>query len=115
MIPTKPLIYEGTSSALDDYLGKSTPAKQLTAVIQETPPSGVEGNWGLFNKNNAQHRRIQANLRTAKIVTDKGYADMLGWFNRFLKKPRSPVKKPLKSMTPKEVSKIIVALDGIAV
>jgi hypothetical protein len=80
-----------------------------------TTKLATSDNWGLFDKENAQHKRIQANLRTAKIVTPDGWADMLGWLDRFLKSDKSPVKKPLKSMTPQEVSKIIVALDGVAV
>lgn len=99
----KPTSYEGTGSTIDDYFRPNKPT-----------PQPVQ-NWGYFDKENPQHKRIQANLRIANIVTDKGYADMLGWFNRFLKSNKSPVKKPLKSMTPEEVSKIIVALDGVAV
>ncbi|MDN3673103.1 hypothetical protein QWY99_08590 [Flavobacterium branchiarum] len=75
-------------------------------------------NWGYFDRNNSQHARIQANLYTANIVVKNDrhgeVADMEGWFNRFLKSPKSPVKKPLKDMTPLEVSKIIKALDGVA-
>ncbi|AOW08721.1 hypothetical protein [Flavobacterium gilvum] len=76
-------------------------------------------NWGLFDTNNTQHRRIQANLRAANIVVKSEkwgeVADMLGWFDRFLKSDKSPVKKPLKQMTAIEVSKIIRALDGVVI
>lgn len=76
-------------------------------------------NWGLFDKYNSQHKRIQSNLRAANIVVKNGrhgeVADMKGWFNRFLKSDKSPVKKPLKKMTPQEVSKIIKALDGVVI
>jgi hypothetical protein len=76
-------------------------------------------NYGYFDNNNSQHKRIQANLRTANIVVKNGrhgeVADMLGWFDRFLKSDKSPVKKPLKKMTPEEVSKIIKALDGVVI
>lgn len=105
MKSTTPTSYEGTGSAIDDYFRPNKP----TIITTEL------SNWGYFDKDNPQHKRIQANLRTAKIVTPQGYADMLGWFNRFLKSNKSPVKKPLKSMTTEEVSKIIVALDGVAV
>lgn len=103
----KPTSYEGTGSAIDDYFKPKAQGSQ--------PQAQNPQNWGFFDKDNPQHKRIQANLRTAKIVTPQGYADMLGWFNRFLKSNKSPVKKPLKQMTPDEVSKIIVALDGVAV
>jgi hypothetical protein len=75
-------------------------------------------NWGLFDNNNSQHKRIQANLRAANIVVKHArhgeVADMKGWLNRFLRSDKSPVKKPLKDMTRQEVSKIIKALDGVA-
>ncbi|WP_220764346.1 hypothetical protein, partial [Flavobacterium sp. UMI-01] len=59
---TKPYIYEGTGSAIDDY-HKAAPAKS------SPPLNGAEGrNWGLFDKDNPQHKRILANLRTANIV-----------------------------------------------
>lgn len=82
-------------------------------------PKTESDNWGYFDNNNPQHKRIQADLRTANIVVKNEkwgkVGDMLGWFNRFLKSKYSPVKKPLMEMTPQEVSKIIVALDGVAI
>lgn len=76
-------------------------------------------NWGVFDKDNSQHKRIQANLRAANIVVQNGkwgeVADMLGWFDRFLRSDKSPVKKPLKDMTTLELSKIIRALDGVVI
>ena len=78
-----------------------------------------EDNWGLFDTNNQQHRVIMSLLRTANIVVKNEkwgeIADMLGWFDRFLKSKKSPVQKPLKAMTKGEVSKIIVALEGVTV
>lgn len=98
---------------------------EATSIIDqyEKSPKSVnkptEKNWGLFDKYNSQHKRIQANLHVANIVitleNNQEVADMKGWFNRFLKSDKSPVKKPLMDMTPKEVSKIIKALDGVAV
>jgi len=98
---------------------KSINQAQAIRIMQRQ--NGIEPqeeNWGLFDKENKQHARIQANLIIAKILVKNirwgEVADMLGWFNRFLKSKYSPVKKPLKQMTPEEVSKIIVALDGVA-
>lgn len=75
-------------------------------------------NWGVFDKENGQHRYILSILRQANIVvkSDKWgeIPDMSGFFNRFLRSQRSPVKKPLKQMSPTEVSKIITALEGVA-
>mgnify|MGYP003643586823 CR=1 FL=1 len=109
MVKTKsPYLFEGQGSAIDAYLNSDNevPVKQAK-------------NWGYFDKENPQHKRIQANLRAANIVVENArhveVADMLGWFNRFLKSNKSPIKKPLKEMTPDEVSKIIVALDGVVV
>lgn len=94
-----------------------TQAQAIRIMQQQTGTEPQEVNWGLFDNDNSQHRRIQANLRTADIVVKNErhgeVGDMLGWFNRFLKSNKSPVKKPLKSMSPLEVSKIIRALDGV--
>lgn len=105
----EPIAYSGTGSAIDNYLQPGTDSSRAV-------PSK---NWGLFDKNNSQHKRIQANLRAANIVVESEkwgeVADMQGWFNRFLKSDKSPVKKPLKEMTQQEVSKIIKALDGVVI
>lgn len=114
MTATKsPYLFQGTGSAIDDYHNPKPANSPL-------PSEGVGGrNYGLFNHKNPQHKRIMANLRTANIVVKSErwgeVGDMLGWFNRFLKSDKSPVKKPLKEMTPEEVSKIIVALDGVVI
>lgn len=109
MTATKSYVYEGTGSAVDNYINPS----------KNQQPQSDSKNWGLFDKNNAQHKRIQSNLRAANIVIKSEkwgeVADMLGWFNRFLKSDKSPVKKPLKTMTANEVSKIIKALDGVVI
>ena len=77
-----------------------------------------EANWGYFDRENSQHKYIQSLLRNANIVVKSQkwgeHADMLGWFNDFLHSARSPVRQSLKSMTTTEVSKIIVALEGVA-
>lgn len=113
MTQTKSRIYEGTGSAIEDY---NNPKQQLQTILQGGRGYG-KSNWGYFDTNNSQHKRIQANLRAANIVVDNEkwgeVGDMLGWFNRFLKSDKSPVKKPLKDMTSQEVSKIIKALDGV--
>lgn len=75
--------------------------------------------WGKFDAHNEQHRYIMSLLRQANITvqhTKYGeIADMYGWFARFLKSKRCPVQMPLLKMQPKEVSKIITALEGVAV
>jgi len=101
---------------------KSLTQEQAVKIIRQQTGNAkpeISENWGYFDNNNSQHKRIQANLITANIVVKNGrwgeVADMLGWFNRFLKSDKSPVKKPLKKMTPEEVSKTIVALDGVVI
>jgi hypothetical protein len=101
---------------------KSITQDQAVRIIRqqtgEVKPE-VNDNWGFFDPNNSQHKRIQSNLRAANIVVKNEkhgeVADMEGWFNRFLKSNKSPVKKPLKTMSPEEVSKIIKALDGVVI
>ncbi|WP_300977414.1 hypothetical protein [Flavobacterium sp.] len=91
--------------------------RQQTGDTTEAVEKSVE-NWGYFDNENKQHSYIRSILRTANIVVKNGrwgeVADMEGWLDRFLKSPKSPVKKPLKQMTKQEVSKIITALEGVA-
>ncbi len=109
----------GASSSL-----RSITQAQATQIIRTQEGSmpvnnATNKNWGNFNINNTQHLRILSTLRNAGITTTlndgREVADMLGWFNRFLKSTKSPVKKPLLKMHHKEVSKIITALEGVAV
>lgn len=110
---TKPYIYEGTGSATADYF-KPNPHPN-------PPPRGGSqnhetGNWGLFDKNNQQHKTILSLLRQAQWVVknDKwGEVPDINRLSAFLKSDKSPVNKPLKKMEHLEVSKIIEALKGI--
>jgi hypothetical protein len=100
----KSYVYEGTGSAVDDYLKPTA-----------TPKTNTE-NWGLFAVNNQQHKTILSLLRQAQWTVPNGRWGEVADINRlseFLKSDKSPVKKPLKKMEPAEVSKIIVALEGI--
>ena len=106
---------------------KSITQEQATKIMKaqtgsdtESPSSGGVGEaWGYFDSNNKQHSYIRVLLRNANIVVKSQkwgeIADMEGWFNKFLHSARSPVQKPLKSMTTIEVSKIITALEGVAI
>jgi hypothetical protein len=113
MTASKPRVFSGEGSAVDDYFNAKSTASTSKSSQNQKP------NWGYFDTNNSQHKRIQANLRVANIVVKSQkwgeVADMLGWFDRFLKSDKSPIKKPLKKMTQQEVSKIIVALDGVVI
>lgn len=107
-----PIVYTGEGSAVDHYNKINSGA--VPAVRQETAPE----NWALFDKRNQQHRTILSLMRQAQWTTKHdrhGEAADLNRLSQFLKSDKSPVKKPLKRMTPREVSKIITALEGIAV
>lgn len=101
---------------------KSITQDQAVKIIRtqegSTPINEPVENWGKFQSANAQHKYIMSVLRTANIVVKNErwgeVADMAGWFSRFLQSKRSPVKKPLLDMTPQEVSKVIVALEGVS-
>jgi hypothetical protein len=91
--------------------------KQQTGETTEAVEK-YRDNWGVFDKENAQHRYILSILRQANIVVKSEkwgeIPDTAGWLDRFLKSPKSPVKKPLKDMTKWEVSRIIVSLENIS-
>lgn len=112
MTATKPRIYTGESSPVDDYFNP-------TAAPSKSSQNQEQENWGLFDAKNQQHRTIMALCRNRQWVVPSErhpsgeVADMSGAFSNFLKSARSPVKKPLMDMTPEEVSKIIVALGGV--
>ena len=97
-----------------------TQAQAVRIIKQQTgsDSSGAVENWGAFDKENAQHRYILSILRTANIVVKSEkwgeVPDTAGWLNRFLQSPKSPIKKPLKKMSPTEVSKIITALENVS-
>lgn len=71
-------------------------------------------NWALYDNQNTQHRRILSLLWQLKWLSEyKGntYPD-LKRLSEWLK-TKAPVKKRLKAMTPKEVSKTIYALENM--
>ncbi|MWB92959.1 hypothetical protein GON26_01165 [Flavobacterium sp. GA093] len=108
----KPQIYSGTGSAVDNY---NKPEKQLKTIL-EGGRSHSKSNWGLFDKTNSQHKYVLSLLRQAQwVVPNERYGEVpdLARLSEFLKSEKSPVNKPLKSMFPEEISKIIIALEGI--
>ena len=112
MTATKAYVYEGQGSAIDDY---NAPKKQLQTIVQGGRGHS-KSNWGLFDKENQQHKTILSLLRQAQWVVPNGKWGEVPDINRlseFLKSDNSPVNKPLKKMEPKEVSKIIEAFKGI--
>jgi hypothetical protein len=112
MTATKPRIYTGEGSPVDDYFN---PKKQLETIVTGGRTHS-KSNWGLFDKNNQQHKTLLSLLRQAQWTVPNGkwgeVADLTR-LSEFLKSDKSPINKPLKKMEPKEVSKIIEAFKGI--
>lgn len=107
-----PYLFTGEGSAIDHY---NDPTKQLQKIVQGGR-SHSKSNWGLFDKNNLQHKTLLSQLRTLQwtIKNDKwGEVADLQRLSDFLKSDRSPVKKPLKNMEPIEVSKIISCFESM--
>lgn len=72
--------------------------------------------WGFFDNQNQKHRTILSLMRQAQwVVPNERHGEVpdLERLSNFLKSPKSPVNKPLRSMNPKELSKIIIAFKGI--
>ena len=114
MTATKPYIYEGSGSAIDDY---NKPKQQLQTIVQGGR-SHSNSNWGLFDKTNKQHMTLLSQLRTLQWTVKSGkwgeVAD-LSRLSDFLKSDKSPVNKPLKKMEPSEVSKIIECFKSMVI
>ena len=70
-------------------------------------------NWALFDCQNKQHRAILSLCHQMSWITEYRRVDLVR-LSEWLKSKKSPVKKPLKKMTTREVSKIIVALQNMA-
>ena len=97
MTTTKPKVYEGTGSPIDNYFN---PKKQLETIVK-----GGGDNWGFFDKNNQQHKAVLSQLRQLQWTTKSERWGEIADINRlsdFLKSDKSPVKKPLKDMEPKK-------------
>ncbi|PXY44497.1 hypothetical protein [Flavobacterium hydrophilum] len=108
MTATKPSVYTGSGSAIDDY---NKPKQQLKNIVQ-----GNNENWGLFDKANKQHMTVLAQLRTLQwTVKHERWGEVadIQRLSDFLKSDNSPVKKPLKKMDKAELSKIISCLESI--
>ena len=98
----KPIAYGGEGSAVDFYFNqdKDTPP----APKQELP------NWGLFDKDNQQHRTILSLMRQAQWTKDWNGQEVpdIKRLSDFLHSDKAPVQKALQKMTTTEVSKIIL-------
>ncbi|MCV9934523.1 hypothetical protein OIU80_19760 [Flavobacterium sp. LS1R47] len=114
MTTTNPKLYTGNGSAVDNY---NKPKNALKTIVQ-----GVRGqnksNWGLFDKNNQQHKTILSLLQQLQwvVASEKwGQVADISRLSEFLKSDKTPVKKPLKDMEPEEVSKIIECFKSMII
>lgn len=107
-----PYVYTGSGSAIADY---NKPKKELQNIVQGGRSKG-KSCWGLFDKDNKQHRTILSQLRQLQWVVPnerRGEIPDLNRLSEFLKSDKSPINKPLTDMTPQELSKIISCFDSI--
>lgn len=112
MTTSNPKIYTGYGSAVDNY---NKPKKALQAIVQG---SRDKSNWGLFDKNNKQHKTILSLIQQLQWVVPSEKWGQVADINRlsnFLKSEKAPVKKPLKDMKPEEVSKIIECFKSMII
>lgn len=82
----------------------------------KTLTKNIVDNWGYFDYKNKKHRTILSLMRQAEwVVPNEKHGEVADTkrLSEFLKSSKSPVNKPLKEMSPKELSKIIVAFEGI--
>ena len=102
-----------------------TQAQAVKIICQQTGSSspllwrgagGEDENWALFDRSNKQHLGVMAQLRTLNWTIPHprhGEVADMERLSTFLKSDTSPVKKPLKKMSPDEVSKIIECLKSM--
>ena len=98
-----PVIYTGSGSAIDNY---------------NSPAPENHDHWGLFDKDNNQHKAVLSQLRQMQwTVKSERWGEVadIERLSNFLQSDKSPVKKPLKKMEPKEVSKIIECLKSMLI
>lgn len=72
--------------------------------------------WAYFDRKNKQQMQIQSLLHQCNWTmanTKYGRVPDLVRFGNWLQSSKSPVGKPLKKMTSQELSKVIIALEGI--
>ena len=72
--------------------------------------------WGAFDAKNQQHKYILSlcqQLGWTRPHTKYGSVADLGRLGRWLASEKSPVRKPLTRMEPKDLSKIISALESM--
>lgn len=94
--------------------------EEANSIIKEfggQPYANPFRSWATFDKDNPQHRHILSLcIQYGWSCTHEKYGEVanLDRLGEWLRTdPKCPVKKPLKGMTPQELSKIIIALEGM--
>jgi hypothetical protein len=99
------------------YSTKDLTFEQANALIVDLGGKPVYNEWAGFNYKKDSHRYILSLLQHAGWVRyDKQLKRHVADMNRFgqwLQGDNSPVKKPLNKQEKEEISKTIVALEGI--
>lgn len=107
--PRAAIVYSGEGSPVDAYYKRQQTPDEPVAKPQHN------ATWGKFDKDNSAHMNCMSLLRQAKWVKNwngKTVPDIQR-FSDFLHSEKAPVKKALLKMDKDEVSKTIVALEGI--
>jgi hypothetical protein len=109
--------FSGSGSAIDAYFEPTSQARNDDGVASS--PVANRNDWGSFSKTKpepAKRKVLFSLLHTAQWVkphATRGEVPDLERLSVFLKSDKSPVKKPLKEMSPEEMEKIIKAFKGI--
>lgn len=88
---------------------------QTKEVIQTKKPD-YKDNWAVFNPKRKQHKYILSLcIQYGWSIESNKWGEIadLQRLSNWLKSDLSPVKKPLKDMSPTETSKIIFALESM--
>lgn len=102
MTKRKPVVYEGSGSAIANYMSA-------------TPKDS--DNWAIFDKNNEQHKHVLSLARQLQWTTPHerhGEVADLTRISEWLK-TNSPVRKKLKKMEPSELTRVINAMSAMII
>lgn len=90
---------------------------QANNILIELGSKPIEyDNWAYYNKNIKSHKYLLSlAIQYGWEKTDDKYGQIADLFkiSEWLKSDKSPVKKPLKEMSPQEVSKVLTALENM--
>lgn len=103
-------------------MGRTDSLRQLTKKEADFLMGRLQGKptpalWSYFNKDNSQHRHILSLCIqygwSIKSERHGEVADLMKLHEWLKEHPKCPVRKPLKQMDKSELSKIILAFEGM--